>query len=235
MSPDHQVDDTLRKRMKYLGHLPYGCEVSFLECDWTDTVDADILARFNTEIERRRKRNSDKEAREEKERIKAEKEEDERYAAARRKRLSPVEADRFKAEDFQPLVSTTISSPAVYREEENSSASPPWPQHRGQGSAFASLASPSTSPSTSRTVWGTAAIAPTSPPQQALPEPEPESLDDGWLQDWERDLLQEDSLVAQVQATSLGGPPVNASTSSNSKKKKNKKITLMTTNGRRGA
>src|SRR5205823_4818461 len=37
-SPGHLVDDDLRKRAKYLSHLPYGCEVAFLECDWTDIV-----------------------------------------------------------------------------------------------------------------------------------------------------------------------------------------------------
>ncbi|KAK3096380.1 hypothetical protein LTR53_019297, partial [Teratosphaeriaceae sp. CCFEE 6253] len=38
ISNGHVVDDELRRRIKYLSHLPYGCEVGFLECDWTDTV-----------------------------------------------------------------------------------------------------------------------------------------------------------------------------------------------------
>ena len=69
ISTGHIVDDDLRKRVKYLGHLPYGCEVNFLECDWRDVVVPEILARFRTETGRRRKRNRDKEAREEKDRI----------------------------------------------------------------------------------------------------------------------------------------------------------------------
>ena len=228
VSPDHQVDDALRKRTRYLSHLPYGCEVSFLECDWTDTIDADILEKFKPEIERRRKRNQDKEAREEKERLKAEKEEDERYAAARRKRLSQP-TERFHVDDFQPLVSTEAA------EADPSSSSPPWSRTARQGSAFASLASPSTSPSTSRTVWGTAAIPPSSPQLYPLTEDEQElNNDDGWLQGWEDDLFREDDLIAQMHAVSVGESSKN-SNPAGPKKKKNKKITLMTTNARRGA
>ena len=227
VSPDQQVDDALRKRTRYLSHLPYGCEVSFLECDWTDTIDSDILERFRPEIERRRKRNHDKEAREEKERIRAEKEEDERYAAARRKRQSTQE-DRFHAGDFQPLVANDVG-------EVEASSSPPYPQASRQGSAFASLASPSTSPSTSRTVWGTAVVAPVSPPLYAVAEEDQDgNHDDGWLQGWEHDLLKEEELTAEIEELSVGESSKRVNSAA-SKKKKGKKITLMTTNARRGA
>ncbi|KAJ6001722.1 hypothetical protein N7522_006949 [Penicillium canescens] len=73
ISTGHIIDDELRKRVKYLGHLPQGCEVNFLECDWRDVVVPEILAQFRTETDRRRKRNREKEAREEKDRIRAEK------------------------------------------------------------------------------------------------------------------------------------------------------------------
>lgn len=57
ISTGHVVDEALRKRAKYLSHLPQGCVISFIECDWTDIVAADILASCADEIERRRKRN----------------------------------------------------------------------------------------------------------------------------------------------------------------------------------
>jgi len=89
VSTGHIMDDDLRKRTKYLAHLPYGCEVGFLECNWTDVVVPEILAHFKDEIEKRRKRNRDKEFREEKDRQRAEKAEDDaRWAQARRKRPS---------------------------------------------------------------------------------------------------------------------------------------------------
>ena len=198
-------------------------------------VAPDVLEGFAAEIDRRRKKNREKELREEKERLRAEKEEDEkRWATARRRRPTPP-SELISTEDFQPL-------PSLEEKGESSSwdgsvtatSSPPWPSSRQQtGSAFASLASPSTSPAASRTVWGTAAVAPVSPalpPTQAVQDA---SENDGWLQNWEQDLLQEDELLAQFEAQSLDGSKSVGSL--NNKRKKNKKITLMTTNARRGA
>ncbi|KAF2010713.1 hypothetical protein BU24DRAFT_426928 [Aaosphaeria arxii CBS 175.79] len=237
VSTGHVVDDDLRKRTKYLAHLPYGCEVSFLECDWTDTVAPEILERFKPEIEKRRQRNMDKETREEKARIRAEKAEYAEFASQRRKR--PSISERFTADDFLPLASGSMQDDAAEAvaqaeaedEAVSASTSPPWPPRRGQG--FASLASPSTSPSAPRTVWGTAAVAssgsPTVGPQDhGVP-------DDGWLQGWEKDLLQEEDMIAQAQAMSLeeGEPAKKAP--GGGRKKKGKKITLMSTNVRRGA
>ena len=229
ISTGHMVDDDLRKRAKYLAHLPFGCEVSFLECDWTGSISPSILEQFSTEIDRRRKRNHEKEAREEKERIRAEREEDEkRYAAARRRRPSAVEK-RFSETDFQPLVS---GSPGL--DGHTLSASPPWTNTRAH-SSYATLASPGTSPEGPKTVWGTAAVTATSPQVQPT-VPENSAADDGWLQDWERDLLDEHSAIATVEASMAGESSKSSTPTHGGKKKKKQKITLMSTsNARRGA
>lgn len=231
VSTGHIIDDDLRKRAKYLAHLPYGCEVNFLECDWTDVVGPEILERFSKELERRTKKNKDKESREEKDRLRAEREEDDkRWAAARRKRPSFVpELDNFSGDDFQPLAPSSFGAAADS------------PQYTArQGSSFATLASPSTSPVSNRTVWGTALIPPTSPELAAMQHVE-HNGDDGWLQDWERELLAENELLAQVQAVSLNGNGESSSSAAaavpqgTGKKKKAKKITLMSTTARRAA
>ena len=233
ISTGHIVDDDLRRRAKYLSHLPSGCEVGFLECDWTDIVSPDILERFSSEIERRRKRNQDKATREEKERIRAEKEEeDKKWAAARRRRPS-LSRDIRSEMDFGPLPeSSGIDITA-------SSSSPPWPSARDgqQGSAFASLASPSTSPITQKTVWGTRIAAPSTPPMDAIVQENDVPENDGWLQDWETQLLREDEMMAQMEAASLqtGSDTKQVRGSGGGKKKKGKKITLMSTNAKRGA
>jgi hypothetical protein len=228
VSTGHVVDDELRKRTKYLAHLPYGCEVGFLECDWTDTVAPEVLERFRPEIERRRKKHTEKETKEEKARQRAEKAEYAEFASARRSRPSMTE--RFSADDFQPLASGSMSDAQPAMDGDNPSTSPPWPRRRGDG--FASLASPSSSPSAPRTVWGTAVVAGTSP----VFEPQDHhDGDDGWLQDWEKDLLAEEDMIAQAQAMSLGGGEETAKKQAGGKKKKGKKITLMSTNVRRGA
>jgi hypothetical protein len=228
VSTGHVVDDELRKRTKYLAHLPYGCEVGFLECDWTDTVAPEVLERFRPEIERRRKMHTEKESKEEKARQRAEKAEYAEFASARKRR--PSFTERFSADDFQPLASGSMSDAQPAMDAANPSTSPPWPRRRGDG--FASLASPSSSPSAPRTVWGTAMVAGTSP---VLGPHDHHDGDDGWLQDWEKDLLAEEDLMAQAQAMSLGGGEEAAKKPAGGKKKKGKKITLMSTNVRRGA
>lgn len=228
ISTGHLVDDDLRKRAKYMGHLPYGAEVSLLECDWTDIISPPVLDQFKEDISRRRRRNQDKEAREERDRIRAEKaEEDQRWAATRRKRPSLTEKSLSEA-DFVPLQSIASSPPNV----DGLAQTPPWANHRSL-SSFATLASPGTSPDGPRTVWGTTAIAATSPPL-TVSRPQ-QSVDDGWLQDWERDLLDEADAVALVAATTAGEGSSKQVAMSGGKKKKNKKITLMSTNARRGA
>ncbi|KAJ5643152.1 uncharacterized protein N7484_005659 [Penicillium longicatenatum] len=224
ISTGHIVDDELRKRVKYLGHLPYGCEVNFLECDWRDVVVPEVLSRFRTETERRRKRNREKEAREEKDRIRAEKEEDDkRWAAARRKRPSIGSASEapFSAHDFQPLAG---NDPTLF-DTGTSSASPP-----RVSSQFGALASPSTSPPGTRTVWGTAAIGSLSPSLEA----QHGAPSDGWLNGWEDELLaQQESEIMALTAPDAH-PPTSGPASGGKKKKKNK-ITLMSTNSHRGA
>lgn len=231
VSTGHIIDDELRRRAKYLAHLPHGCEVGFLECDWTDVVSPEVLEGFAVEIERRRKKNREKEFREEKERIRAEKEEDDkRWAAARRRRPTPSH-DVISDSDFQPLpeASAVDFAPA--------SSSPPWSSSKTQGgSGFASLASLSTSPVASKTVWGTRMVVPASPDMPAVSDEQEPSENDGWLQDWEKDLLQEEDLVAQVEASSLEPSSSSQTTpTASNKRKKGKKITLMSTNVRRGA
>jgi len=241
VSTSHVVDDDLRRRTKYLAHLPYGCEVGFLECDWTDTVSPEVLEKFRPDIERRRKRNYDKETREEKERLRAEKAEEKEFAAARRRRPS-INVENFSENDFQPLVATEVADSAASVDSHLgvSAGSPPWSTHRTHSSGYASLASPGTSPNAVRTVWGTTVIPATSPELRAMQGDEPQ--DDGWLQGWERDMMKdEDDFLAQAQAMSLGAGASSRSASTAAAsgggkgKKKNKKITLMSTTARRGA
>lgn len=237
ISKGHVIDDDLRKRIKYLAHLPRGCEVSFLECDWTDVVPAKLLERFAPEINRRQIRNYEKNVREEKERARAEKDEDEKRWLIARRRRPGVPTDRKNPEDdcSEADVEPKILTSPVSVDFTAASSSPPWlALQKRSGSAFASLASPSTSPEAPRTVWGTTAIATAASPSLPANHEIEVSDNDGWLQGWERDLLCEDNLVSQTQEISNehGSSPTIANIG-NKKKKKNKRITLMTNNARR--
>lgn len=54
------IDEDLRRRSKYLSHLPLGCEIIFLECDWSGVLDDDVIECFQTDTEKRRKKRHDK-------------------------------------------------------------------------------------------------------------------------------------------------------------------------------
>ncbi|KYK58027.1 hypothetical protein DCS_05040 [Drechmeria coniospora] len=217
ISTGHVVDEALRKRAKYLSHLPRGCVISFLECDWTDIVPAETLESFSGEIDRRRKRNRDKAAQEERERQQAERMEaaDIRRTLGTRRDVESLEepaSSTIDLSDFQPLGGQTDANSSDCR------------------LGFDSLASMSTSPSTQRTVWGTAAI-PGSPDLE--PCQTSVSVDDGWLKD--DDLLGTAELAMQIEAIEAVESVAGGANGGTRKgKKKKQKITLMSTGGRRG-
>lgn len=215
ISTGHMVDDALRKRAKYLGHLPRGCVISFLECDWTDIVAAETLESFAGEIERRRKRNRDKALQEERERLQAERLE----AAAIQGSVGTRRATE-PAEEEEPAARIDLSEFLPLSGQPGTTPTDPRP-------GFATLASMSTSPSTQRTVWGTRAM-PGSPELEAA---QPSEVDDGWLKDEE--LLGTAKLAMQIEA--IGDMETgNGGGGGKKGRKKKQKITLMSTGGRRG-
>lgn len=238
VSSGHIVDDDLRRRIKYLAHLPYGCEVGFLECDWTDTVPAAVLSEYKPMLDRRRKKHDEKEAREEKERIRIEKIAEKDLAHVRRTRHVPsINDDPTMLTEWEALptpVAQSYDAPA----SGNEATSPP-----SSRAGFGSLASPSTSPSIHRTVWGTAAVASSASELESAGPPtdnEFSQRDDGWLQGWENDLLDRNDaqMVADMAALGVSGPAASTEKKASGGKKggkKGKKITLMSTTARRAA
>lgn len=63
------LTEEVRKKCKYLGHLPLGCEVSFLDVILEDIVGKAGVKPFETELRLRRSKRLEKEVREERERI----------------------------------------------------------------------------------------------------------------------------------------------------------------------
>ncbi|KAL2126973.1 hypothetical protein VTI74DRAFT_11539 [Chaetomium olivicolor] len=236
ISTGHVVDEALRKRAKYLGHLPRGCLISFLECDWTDIVSPEILATFADEIERRRRRNREKATQEERERLQAERLEAAAIRDARR---------QFGAVDEGVTVrygNAALNEPPVDMNDflplgsEMGGTSPPNPR-----AGFGSLSDVSTSPTGRRTVWGTPLVG--APPEEVGVRRPP--VDDGWLRDADvLETLGAADLAVQLEALGVeangessaaaaaGGGGVGAGGAG--KKKKKQKITLMSTGGRRG-
>ncbi|KAH6652630.1 hypothetical protein BKA67DRAFT_691980 [Truncatella angustata] len=220
ISTGHVVDDLLRKRAKYLAHLPHGCVVTFLECDWTDIVPAETLSTFSSELDKRRKSHRDKAAQEERERVQAERMEAAAIGRTTRRHFDNAQEDSYdpspalSSEDFQPLGSAAGTTPPNPRP------------------GFEQLAEMSTSPSTSKTVWGTRVVA-GSPDLGPIPEA---SGHDGWLKDDE--FLGPAEIALQMEAFGIdaanSAPATPGGTGGGGKKKKKQKITLMSTGGHRG-
>ncbi len=231
ISTGNVVDDALRKRAKYLGHLPYGCVISFLECDWTDIVPAEVLETFEHDLERRRKAHQDKAAQEERERVQAERMEAAAIGRGTRRHFDQTHEEGLdsvpilNSDDFQPLSSVPAGT------------TPPDYHHPRPG--FEQLAAMSTSPSAPRTVWGTPAI-PASPNLRpsAITQEEDDMVNDGWLKDDE--VFGPAKLAMQMEAFGSldggGGSAPTAARPANTrgKKKRKQKITLMSTGGHRG-
>jgi hypothetical protein len=259
ISTGHVVDEDLRRKCKYLGHLPRGCEVSFLECDWSDVVSEAVLAEYATVLDRRRKRWEEKGVREEKERVRIERDTEREVNAMRGRgvgrRPGENDEDGFFSSPALPPHSSGSPSSWSHAIAGGSNGLPPRP-------GFSSLASPSTSPNLRRTVWGTTAIAPETEldDYDASHHRSGRNEEDGWLQGWEKDLLLElespvgvevvvggdggvrrlDEIgvgVAGLDDGGFGGKGGKVGGGGGGKKgKKGKKITLMSTGGaRRGA
>lgn len=225
----HSVDDDLRKRAKYLAHLPAGCEVGFLECDWTDIVPEEVLDKFKPEIERRRKRKKDKESKEERDRVRAEKEEEASHRQRRRGSMRDFSEDDFVALATAESLNEALPLPFAEGGESSSAPLGVSPPYGNEGGSFAPLTSPGTSPSQSRTVWGTPLVLPQDASGVSTAPVRREETG-GW-QDWEREFL-DDEVLARLEGGGGGRAPSHGK---GGKKKKFKKVTLMTNGGKRGA
>lgn len=74
------VNEDLRKRWKYLAHLPEGVDVVFIEADLEGVVGTEGLANFEGALKQRRARRKEKGKKDEKAKVKAEEREKEKLA-----------------------------------------------------------------------------------------------------------------------------------------------------------
>ncbi|CDZ97925.1 Predicted E3 ubiquitin ligase [Phaffia rhodozyma] len=69
------MNEDLRRRCKYLAHLPTGCAITFIQVDLTRLASKSVLAQFEAPLRQRRQRRKDKGKKEEREKKKAEEKE----------------------------------------------------------------------------------------------------------------------------------------------------------------
>ena len=104
------VNDDLRKRCKYLAHMPEGADVVFIEADLEGVVGAEGLKNFEAALKMRTSRRKDKERKEEKARVKAQEREKERLNASTSQWANSTRLEHQPKEDFSSLGDVHLSS-----------------------------------------------------------------------------------------------------------------------------
>ncbi|ORY78630.1 hypothetical protein BCR37DRAFT_388806 [Protomyces lactucae-debilis] len=207
-----KIDADLRRRTKYLSHLPLGCEVTFLECDWQARLPAGVLEPFKVELDRRRKKRNDKAISEEYARQRAQKQEDRRqrmalHSGGRASWLqdSAATEDVFDFDDDSSYFARndTNTYDVLHQAE---TASSPTSGHEVPRST---------------TVWGTTAPAP-------LELSSLEQNNDGW-----QEQIAKFEEEATASAATEVGSPEDGKKARPIKKQKPKKLVLMSTAGAR--
>lgn len=106
---ESSVDSDLRKRCKYLSHLPEGSDVVFIEASLETVVGGDVLRPFEQALKQRRSRRLEKERKEERAKIKAEE------AAQKREREMGLSRD-FEQLDFHIQMTDPRDTPEAETE-----------------------------------------------------------------------------------------------------------------------
>jgi hypothetical protein len=143
------VNDDLRKRCKYLSHMPEGADVVFVEADLKAVVGEDGLKAFEGPLRMRRNRRKDKERKDDRAKQRAEERERDRELAA---------AARWTPSRVSPNGSTPIHSNSPMIDEVIVPAQPQPQQlsgawgNRSFASALHSPSTPRNNPTPARTV-----------------------------------------------------------------------------------
>ncbi|KAI0660504.1 hypothetical protein C8Q70DRAFT_55595 [Cubamyces menziesii] len=132
------VNDDLRKRCKYLAHLPEGADVVFVEADLEGVVGADGLRPFEGPLKFRRARRKEKGRRDDKARARAEEREKERLAQTYTG-FSPPAAALAIPHDFE-LAQESSPPPSTDADQQQAASSPPQPTGAWGARSFASAA-----------------------------------------------------------------------------------------------
>ncbi|KAI1793979.1 hypothetical protein LXA43DRAFT_185506 [Ganoderma leucocontextum] len=171
------VNDDLRKRCKYLAHVPEGADVTFVEADLTLVVGRDGLRPFENALRTRRTRRKEKGKRDDKARARAEEREKEKLAqtwhefgyapSAPAPVSAPLDIPRHQDQDQDPAPPTDVDAAAAAdASDTEQDASPPQPTGAWGARSFASAA--------------TAAQGRTQTPRATAPPNNHERAEDEW-------------------------------------------------------
>jgi hypothetical protein len=170
------MNDELRRRCKYLGHLPQACDVTFIEADLSDVLGPDDLAPYAQPLRQRKNKRKEELKKDEKARIRAEAKERQEELA---RRESVYGLERAPPAVSRPALTNLSSGRPLSSPEQ-----PPEP-----------VGPPELQPSSTvidsgpRTVWGTRAVSFATAATQHQSGPVYEDELDAVWHDWESGIL----------------------------------------------
>lgn len=141
VSDGHIMDEELRRRNKVLSHLPLGCQIGFLECDWEGVVESKVLENFKKDINSRRLKRIEKEQKEERNKINGERKSDDRKARYCKDRMESdynIALDSEQYEDNTDILLGKEPELEQFGISDTAPARPEWPIIRSSDSSVGS-------------------------------------------------------------------------------------------------
>jgi hypothetical protein len=233
------MNEELRRRCKYLAHLPLGTDVIFVEADLEDTLGKEAVSNFEVPLKRRRERKREKAKKEDRAKVKWEAQERERLPiglqfggkeanAGDEDFMWALERSNDEPRSHPSGVSPTTASLIAHMEARDAN---------NNATALGTSPRPSSSPSNSIGIWGSPhnersfASALHAPPG-SRPRRDPE-LDDEMARAWMN--FEESAAAARNGNGAVGGADEAAGGVKVGGKKGRKKVVLsMGGGGRRG-
>ena len=218
------MNEDLKRRCRYLGHLPASADVTFLEVDLEPIVGSKSLEPYSGALKMRRNKRRDRAKRDDRAKLKSEEKERERNLIGADPYSRPRELTRTASRDSSGRGAISQYRPTADLDIDDdfpASLSPPSPSFM-----------PSSLPPVERTIWGTRAVPASAPFETEEPLPKAsEGWDSAWVE-WETRVATEQSLPSEDSAAAS-----NLTTPTNSRKaKKAKKVTIsLSGSGARGA
>ena len=172
------MNEDLRKKCRYLAHLPSACDITFVEADLSKVISPEALAPYSQALKKRSGKRKDKAKKDDRARMKAE------QAAQEKEREALGSRSRRRDTAYIPYLMGDMATLQVTDEDFPLSTSP--------SNAATTAKSPGEEqlPAGQRTVWGTRAVPapPTGVPNQQDYEDEYQAVEHAW-QDF--DMMQQ--------------------------------------------
>ncbi|KAI9343403.1 hypothetical protein BD770DRAFT_447427 [Pilaira anomala] len=153
------LTEELRKKCKYLGHLPLACDVTFLEINVKEIVSPETLSVFQQELSARVKKRKDKERREDQKKRQAETKHKLHAAKEQESERKMLENDPFFSM-YRPAMTEEESEDQLsFALSESASLTPTGYEDSSSSTATTTTTTTTTTTGGPRTVWGTRQVA----------------------------------------------------------------------------